>query len=59
MDLVTLVDFSSTHTLMTIHEDVARRLGLSVEARPGVSVKVANGTASLALASSRTVGLPA
>jgi hypothetical protein len=39
--LVALVDTGSTHTL--IKEEVATQLGLLVEPRPGLSVKVANG----------------
>jgi hypothetical protein len=38
---VALVDTGSTHTF--IKEEVAAQLGLWVEARPGLSVKVANG----------------
>ncbi|WVZ76347.1 LOW QUALITY PROTEIN: hypothetical protein U9M48_024329 [Paspalum notatum var. saurae] len=40
-DLLALVDSASTHTF--IHDDVARRLGLHVTPRLGLSVKVANG----------------
>ena len=39
--LLALVDSGSTHTF--IHETTASRLGLSVEPRPGLTVKVANG----------------
>lgn len=35
------MDTGSTHTF--VHTDVARRLGLTVTPRPGLSVKVANG----------------
>lgn len=38
--LVVLVDSGSTHTF--VHDDVARRLDLSLTPRPGLSVKVAN-----------------
>jgi len=41
VQLQALVDTGSTHTF--IHEEVARRLGLLIEHRPGISVKVANG----------------
>jgi hypothetical protein len=41
MSLVALVDTGSTHTF--IKEEVAMQLGLSVDLRPSLSVKVANG----------------
>jgi len=41
VQLQALVDTGSTHTF--IHEEVARCLGLPIEYRPGISVKVANG----------------
>ena len=41
VQLQALVDTGSTHTF--IHEEVARHLGLPMEYRPGISVKVANG----------------
>lgn len=39
--LQALVDTGSTHTF--IHDEMARRLGLNIAFRPGISVKVANG----------------
>jgi hypothetical protein len=40
VELTALVDSGSTHTF--IHEDVARRLGLAIKHRSGLSVAVAN-----------------
>ena len=46
-ELMALVDSGSTHTF--IHDTVARRLGLDITHRPGLTVKVANGEQVISL----------